>query len=374
VTTQLIDVAADRHLWAQNYDRNLDDIFEVQSDVARQVADALKVRILAPEKERMEKPPTESIEAYTLYLKGRQLWNKRGLNNVKEALAYFEQAVKEDPGFALGYVGQADSYIVALLPRLNETEAYEKAKPLIAKALELNPDLAEAHTTNGMILKWGYDLRHAEDEFKKAIELKPSYATTHQWYATLLREELRWDEALKEIEKAVELDPLSGIIMFNLGVYYYWRRDFSRAAEKCRIAVELGSEDARAYLADAYGRMKMFDQMDKEWEACARYFQDTFPGIKSMANLYCAYCKGDKETVRRLLPELEAHPKEAGTTATYIAGFHLFLGNVDKCFEWLERAYSRRETSLLGIQSDWDLDGVRNDPRYLDLLKRLGLD
>jgi TolB-like protein/TPR repeat protein len=375
VTTQLVDVTTDSHLWAQNYDRSLDDIFAVQSDVAKQVTDALRVRILSSEKERVERKPTESTAAYTLYLKGRSLWNKRGLEDLKKAMEYFELSVHEDPSFALGYVGQADC---AVLLRTNldidPEENLAKAKAMLERALQLDLALAEAHTTLGFVHWSEYDLRRAEEEYRRAIELKPSYATAHQWYFWVLRSELRWDEALKEIEKAVELDPLSGIIILNLGLYYSSRRDFSKAAEKYRIAVELGNEGSRAGLFIAYGMMKMYDPMEKEAEAWARLVQDIAPGIRTLIDVLRAYFKGDKETIRRLLPELEAHPKETGTAATDIAEFHFFLGDIDKGFEWLERAYSRREGNLLDIQWDWFLDGVRADPRYVDLLKRLGLD
>ncbi len=375
VTTQLIDVATDGHLWAQKYDRNLGDVFEVQSDVAKQVAEALRVRILSSEKERVERKPTESTAAYTLYLKGRSLWNKRGLENLKKAMEYFKLAVHEDPNFALGYVGQADCAI--LLRGMWDIEPEEnlaKAKVLLEKALQLDPALAEAHTTLGLVYRSEYDLRKAEEEFRRAIELKPSYATAHQSYFWVLRSELRWDEALKEIEKAVELDPLSGIIIHNLGLYCFSRRDFGKAVEKFKIAVELGYETFHSDLFVAYGMMKMYDQMDKEAEAFARNIQDIAPRIRTFIDISRARFKGDKEIVRRLLPELEAHPKEAFSSATDIADLHFFLGETDKGFEWLEQAYSERDSNLLFIQLDWDLDGIRTDPRYLDLLKRLGLD
>jgi tetratricopeptide (TPR) repeat protein len=378
VTTQLIDVATDAHLWAQNYDRSLDDIFAVQSDVAKQVAEALRVRILSGEKERVEKKPTESATAYSLYLRGRFHWNKRGLEDFKKAMEYFELAVHEDPGFALGYVGQADcAILLRTIWDIDREENLAKAKAMLERALQLDPTLAEARTTlAGVHHAHEYTrahLRRAEEEFTKAIELKPSYATAHHWYSCLLREELRWDEDLKESEKAVELDPLSGVIINNLGIYYWAMRDFSKAAEKFKIAVELGFEGAHAGLMWAYGMMKLYDQMDKEAEAYARYYQDIWPSIRTYIDALRAYFKGDKETVRRLLPELEAHPKETGASATDIAELHFFLGDVDKGFEWLERAYSQREGGLLSIQWDWFLDGVRTDPRYLDLLKRLGL-
>jgi TolB-like protein/Tfp pilus assembly protein PilF/KaiC/GvpD/RAD55 family RecA-like ATPase len=377
VTTQLINVADDEHLWAQNYDRNLDDVFAVQSDVAKHVAEALRVQIVSEEKERVEKKPTESTTAYSLYLRGRYHWNKRDSQNLKKAMEYFEQAVREDHGFALGYVGQADcAALLASNLGIDREENLAKAKALSEKALQLDPTLAEAHTTLGLVHRSEYDLRRAEEEYRKAIELKPSYATAHQWYFWVLLPELRWDEALKEIEKAAELDPLSGIIVFNLGGYYWARRDWQRAAEKFKIAVELGLEGAHYELFWVYGMMKMYDQMEKEAEVHASWCsaRDISPRIRTFHDVCRAYFKGDKETVRRLLPELEAHLKETGTSATDLAEFYFFLDDVDKGFEWLERAYSKKESGLLGIQYDWFLDGVRTDPRYLDLLKRLGLD
>jgi TolB-like protein len=375
VTTQLINVADDEHLWAQNYDRNLDDIFAVQSDVAKQVAEALRVQILSSEKERVERKPTESTAAYTLYLRGRSLWNKRGLENLKKAMEYFELAVREDPGFALGYVGQADcALLLRIVWNTDPKENLAKAKAMAEKALQLDQALAEPHTTLGLVCLSEYNLRRAEEEFRRAIELKPSYATAHQWYFWLLRSELRWDEALREIEKAVELDPLSGIIVRDLGLYYASRRDYQKAAEKFRRAIELGNETSHGMLFDAYGMMKMYDQMEKEAEARARHFQGIAPRHRISIDVDRAYFKGDKEAVGRLLPELEAYPKETGADAIDIADYHFFLGDVDKGFEWLERAYSQRDFYLLYIQLDWFLDGVRTDPRYLDLLKRLGLD
>ncbi|HML03601.1 MAG TPA: hypothetical protein VK487_09560 [Candidatus Bathyarchaeia archaeon] len=375
VATQLIDVAADRHLWTQNYDRTLDDIFAVQSDVAKQVAEALRVRILSSEKERVERKPTESTVAYTLYLKGRSLWNKRDLRELKKAMEYFELAVHEDPSFALGYVGQADcAVLLGTKLNIDPEENLAKAKVMAEKALQLEPTLAEAHATLGLVYEGEFDLRRAEEEYRKAIELKPSYATAHQWYSMVLRSELKWNEALREIEKAVELDPLSPLMIFSLGVDYWARRDFSKAAEKFRVGVELGYEYGHINLFWAYGMMKMYDQMEKEAEAYARLVQDIAPRIRTSIEVLMAYFKGDKETVRRLLPELEAYPKETLARAYDIAEAHFFLGDIDEGFEWLERAYSKRESVLLDIKWDWELDGVRTDPRYLDLLKRLGLD
>jgi len=374
VTTQLIDVAADRHLWAQNYDRNLDDVFEVQSDVAKQVADALRIKILSPEKERIERKPTESTVAYTFYLKGRSLWSKRGVENMNEARECFELAVRDDPDFALGYVGVADCCLVlgnwGIEPRMN----LELAKNAAARALELDPGLAEAHASRGCILSQACDLHAAEVEFKKAIELKPNYATAHHWYFLLLLSQLRWDEAAEQVDSAVELDPLSPVINYNQGVYYYARRDYTRALDLFKRVTELDPNysPVRVEMVYAYGRMKMYDDMKREAGVAVDLLKRSFPVAQVWADCIIAYYLEDREAVRRLLPEAEAHVGESGQIASAIASSYFFLGEDDRGFEWLEKSYSKGE-DLSGIKWDPDFDGIRTDPRYLDLLKRLGL-
>ena len=376
VTAQLIKVADDQHLWAQSYDRNLDDIFEVQIDVAKQVAEALRVRILSREAERIARKPTENTIAYTLYLKGRYHWNKRGPEDTRRAAECFEGSVKEDPGFALGYAGQADC---AILLRnnwnLDLEENLKKAKALVTKALELDPELAEAHLIRGVTLSSEYDFGEAEKEFRRAIELKPSYATAHQWYMfEVLAPQRRWDEAQREIEKAVELDPLSQIIAINHGDFYYFKRDYPRSVELYQRALELGSEFAHGRLANLYGWMGRLEDMKREVTADVEFLQGSLPSINLLMDVGNARFENDRQTVRKLLPEVEAHMREAGTTSVDIAGLYLFLDEKDKGFEWLEHAYDLRESSLCWIAVDPWLDGVRNDPRYLDLVKRLGLD
>ena len=373
ITAQLIDVAGDRHLWAQNYDRDLDDVFAVQSDVARRIADALRVRVLSPEDERLGRKPTESTAAYSLYLKGRSLWNTRSKSGLLQARELFEQAVKEDPGFALGYAGIADCCLGLRQWNVDLEANLKRAKEMVAKALELDPGLAEAHTTKGLALEFEYRLREAEEEFKAAIGLKPSYATAHQWYMWTLLPQLRWEEALKTIEKAVELDPLSPIINKNQGDYYVSKREYAKAVEPYRRAVELGLRAVHADLAYTYGRLKLFDEMRGEFAKFVELLRDTFPLIDVSASLMMAYCLDDKETAKRLLPEAEANSQEAGMNAYSTALFHFYLGDIDKGFEWLERSYSRKEDSLMAIAYDSDLDGVRSDQRYLDLLRRLRL-
>jgi adenylate cyclase len=377
VTTQLIDVAGDKHLWAQSYDRNMDDVFAVQSDVAKQVADALRVRILSPEKERLERKPTESTEAYSLYLKGRYLWNKRGYDNARKAAELFELAVKEDPGFALGYVGQADCCLYLADPDLGSVEvALKKADAMVAKALELDPGLAEAHATKGLALMHEYRPSEAEEEFKKAVQLNPNNAAAHRSHSWALMTQLRWDEALEEGERAMELDPLMPAAIHNLVHVCYHRRDYGRALElgKRLLSLDPNSPGVHFLLMLIYGEMNMPDEARREADAYVEQYKDRYPLIGKGADVALAYTQKDKDAVRRLLDECAPRFQETGSGAWEFGVMFFFIGEKDKGFEWFERSYSRREFSLMEIKNEQTLNSVRTDPRYLDLLKRLGLD
>ena len=377
VTAQLIDVRDDRHVWAHSYDRNLDDVFGVQTDIAKQVSDALRVKILTPEINRIDRRPTESTKAYTLYLRGRYHLNRRKIEDIRKAAEYFAQAIKEDPKFALGHAGLADCHeLLATNWGIDTKTNHERAKAEVTAALELDGDLAEARTTLGLILQDDYDFKGAEEEFKKSIELKPSYATAHQWYFRLLQAESRWDQALEQIEKAVELDPFSQIINLNHAEYYYSRREHDKALELCKKAVELDPNFASAHfqLAAIYAKMKRLDDAKQECKIGLDLVQGTFPQMLKRIETFLAYTGDDKEGVRKLLPGLEANLGEPlAASASEIAGYHIYLGDVETGFEWLERSYSIKESQLTEIGFDEIFDGVRNDQRYRNLLKRLGL-
>ena len=376
VTTQLIDVEADKHLWAQNYDRNLDDVFEVQSDVAKQVAEALRVKVLSPEMERMVKKPTENTAAYTHYLKGRSLWNKRGIDDLKQARRYFEDSIREDPNFALGYVGIADcSLLLRNNWSLDSQSNLKIAREMVAKALELDQSCAEAHATRGLLLTVEYKHREAEEEYKRAIELKPSYATAHQWYFQVLENMGRRNEAHEQIEKALELDPLSPIINENYGGYYFFDvRDYRRALDLYKRAAELGMLSAHGMMAMAYGKLKMFEDMRKEGAIVTRETKDSFPMGDVGDEAFFAWMEGDLQKLRIVLPKIEEHPQETGWNNTLLAMAFAQLGDKDRVFELLEKAFAENEGHLSGLKTGEFFDGIRSDPRYFDLLKRLGLD
>jgi serine/threonine-protein kinase len=244
-----------------------------------------------------------------------------------------------------------------------------------AKALELDAGLAEAHSSNGWALMYSYDIRGAENEFKKAIQLKPSDTNAHNGYHFILLFRHRWDEALEHIERAVELDPLSPLLCSNHAWYYYRRGDYRRALELSKRAVDLGGAGQHSGVAFLYGKMKMFEEMRREYKLYVEFRKGSWPLAEMVARADMTYLEDDKETLRKLLPELETHVEEEhGMSAFSVAAYYFYLGENDRGFELLERSYSRKESGLPWITVEPDFDPIRADPRYLDLLKRLGLD
>jgi adenylate cyclase len=376
VTAQLIDANNDRHLWSRTYDRELKDVFALQGDIARQVASALQVSILSPEMERIGKEPTGNPNAVNLYLKGRYLWNRRGIEDLKKAAEYFEKSIKEDPSFPLGYAGLADCHLLLYFNwNLDPNSNLEEARRMAGRAIELDPGLAEARATQADILWCDYKPREAEEEFKRAIELKPNYATAHQWYFWQLVYELRWDEAQEHIETAAELDPLSSAINWNLSTFSYLKRDYREALELAKKVLDLNPTSGMFHLGlmEVYGRLGMLDDAKMEGELGVRFLQSTHPYVGKAVEAALAAYEDDKAKVAILLPELELHLEESVNTAFTMAGLHFYLGETDVGFEWLEKSLSRRESSIWLLGLDPELDGIRADPRYLNLLDRVGL-
>ena len=259
VTVQMIDAPRDRHVWAESYDREFKDVFEIQTGIARQVADALRVRISAKASEVMEERSATGAGAYTQYLKGRFYWNRRGLEDIRRAIGCFEAAVSGDPRFALGYVGLGDCYQV-LRTRfgVDIEENGRKTKQAVARALELDPNLAEAHATRGVSMLFDFDVRGAEGELRMATELKPGYASAHQWYSQVLIAQQKWGEARVHIGKAAELDPVSHVICLVHTFLYEAKRDYGSALELAKRAIELNPDDPSSHfeLAFLYGKLK----------------------------------------------------------------------------------------------------------------------
>jgi len=375
ITVQMVDAGKDKHLWAESYDRNLQDIFAIQTDIAKRVADALRVNILAGEKEQIEKKPTTSTEAYTLYLKGRHYWNERSKEGLTKAIEYFGQAIQLDPNYALGYSGLADCHIIlAQWGFENPSANFQKAEALVTKALELDKNLAEAHTTlTSIFFYYEYNQARAEQEFRRAIELRPNYSTGHQWYHLFLLCHERWEESYVELMKALELDPFSLIMNDNLGGYFLIRKDYERAVGQSKKVLEMKPDFVSAHgtLMVAQLLASKYDEAREEAKMISRLSKNVLDGKKALALVFAKI--GKAEEARRLLAELEERPKVEYVNPSGIAEILFVLGDVNKGFEWLEKAYEERDGHLPFLRVNPFYDSVRADPRYHSILNRMGL-
>ncbi len=375
ISVQLIDGRDEGHLWAQTYDKQLDDIFAVQSEIAEKVVEGLKVKLLDSERRNLRKSPTSSSEAYTLYLKGRYHWNSGGRENLEGGMKCFEMSIQQDPRFALGYVGLAQTYsLMGVYGYLRPETAYSKAKALALKALELDAALGEAHVVLGAVA-FGLerDPTRAEEELKKAILLNPSFSTAHMIYSSVLREMGRFDEAHAEIVKALELDPLSPLVELTLGISFYFQRMYDKAVEKIEGAVRLSPSytSAQRWLTRAYVSSSMYDKALKAVEDSYRL--DHQPLIKNLYTAYVYAAMGKGNESRRLLEEVEQRFEDEILSEYLVARIYVLLKDKEAAFKWLERAYSNHDTQLQYLGIDMELEALRSDSRYLALLGRMGL-
>jgi TolB-like protein/tetratricopeptide (TPR) repeat protein len=376
VTTQLIDVNNDSHVWSQSYDRDFDDVFAIQSDIAMQVASALRVKIKPFEEARIKEIPTRSTEAYTLYLRGRQLWNQRVKDAVVESLECFKHAVDVDPGFALAYAGMADSYsVMENWGYASRDKIAPKIREYVLRALKLDDRIAEAHTTYGNLLaayEWKWD--EAELEFKRAIELNPSYATAHQWYAyTVLRALRRVDEEMREAERALELDPLAPVMNLNKAQTLYFQERYEEAIECCRKALEIQPSFVYAYVAQASNYL-MLKKFSESIELAETYLPRVgYPENRQKMALATVYGVAGRLTdAQRLLDEVVASSDKT-VLPTEFAVVYESLGDVEKMFEHLDLAFTQRDTSLPWTLIDPCMKPFREDSRLRELKLKVGI-
>ncbi len=376
ITTQLIEAATDRHLWAETYERDLSNVLALESEVAQAIASEIRVKVTPQEKVQLASARPVSPAAYEAYLKGRYHWNKRTPEGIKTAIEYFQQSIEKDPNYALAYAGLADCYVVNVNPS-PPREKMPKAKAAATKALQLDDTLAEAHTSLASVLtKYDWDWPGAEKEFKRAIELNPRYAEAHEWYgAWYLVPMGRLQEAIAEEKRAQELDPVSLIINFELGIVLYYAREYDQAIEQFRKTLELNPNfrHAQTYLAAAYGQKGMYEQAVAGLQKSL-----TLPGgtawPPTMSELGYAYgVSGRKDEARKVLNEMKQLAQQRYVSAHDVALIYMGLGEKDLAFTWLEKAYEERSFLLPNIKAEPRLDSLRSDPRFQDLLRRIGL-
>jgi TolB-like protein/Tfp pilus assembly protein PilF len=379
VAIQLIDVREDKHLWAQNYDRELEDMFAIQSDIAERVAKALEVKVLGEEKHRLEGRASKNTEALTLYMKGRSSFDEGTEPRVRRAIEYFERAVQQDSDFALAYVGLADCYYWLEGDYMSHSEGIAKAKENLDKALALNTNLGEAHALLGISLRNELRWEEAEVEFTKALALSPSSAPAHHGYAGLLASVGKLDEALSEARKAQELDPLSLRLMITIGQVLYYQREYDQAIEQWKhvLRIEPNHIDTLHWLAFAYVRKSMPEEalrMFLKWKEQVADSAASPVYVRGFAKaaLALVYANtGRIEEAKAMFKEAE----EADPELTPVMGawLHAILGNIDLAFEYLEKACRARDFYLCDIKVDPLWDPLRSDRRFAILLQNLRL-
>jgi len=375
ITAQLIEASTDKHIWSQSYEGELRDTLALQNRVAGAIADQIRINLTPREQAALKNVKVVNPDAYESYLKGRYFWNKRTADGLKVALAYFHQALEEDAKYAQAYSGLADTY--ALLGDwqyavMTPKEALPKAKAAAIKALELDSALGEAHNSLAFCLDgFDWDFDAAGGEFRRAIELNPGYATAHHWYSWHLALMGNYDEALVEMRKAENLDPLSLIINADLAELLVIAHSYDESIRQSRKTIEMDSNFALAHsqLGQAYLQKQMLNDAVAELEKAARLSGGSPPVIANLARAYAG--SGRRNEAVKLLGDLKKSSSPGYSRASEIAVVYVSLGDSGQAMSWLERSYEERFNPGALLRPGFD--PLRSDPRFQDLLRRIGL-
>jgi eukaryotic-like serine/threonine-protein kinase len=375
VSAELVDAREDKHLWGEQYNRKLSDIFAVQEDVAREITEKLRLRLSGEDRKRLTKRYTDNVEAYQLYLKCRYHWNKATGEELNKSLQFCQQAVEKDPNYVPAYFGMADAYAFFGWIGYPPIESYTKAKAPLAKALELDSSFAQAHYLRGVIsLYFDYDPATAEREYKQALELNPNIPESHYGYGIYLGGVGRFPEAIAEVNRAVELDPLALIWNEQLGGLYCGSHQYDLAIEQWRKTLDIDPNFWMAHqdLGGVYAHQHKYREALEEFEKAT-----TLSGNSGYATGYLGYgyaIAGRRADAEKKIEQLKKLSQQTYVPAFSIAVIYTGLGEKDRAFEWLDKAYEQRE-GWLGwyFLFDPEFDNLRSDRRYSNLLRRIGL-
>jgi serine/threonine protein kinase/tetratricopeptide (TPR) repeat protein len=375
ISAELVDVRDNKQLWGEQYSRRVSDLLTVQREIANEITNGLKLKLSGEQQTRVTKHYTDNPEAYQLYLRGRFYWNKRTGEALKKSIEYFNQAVEKDPSYALAYAGLADAY--GLLPSYSAgspEESFPKAKAAAKKAIELDDSLAEAHTSlANAIFIYDWNLSEAIREFQRAIELNPNYPTAHHWYSDgPLLVMGRFDDAIAEMKRAQELDPLSLIINAEIGVNYYFAGEYDRSIEQLRKTLEMDPNFYFAHynLGIAYELKGDFREALLECETARRLGDD--PSVLCLTGHVLAL-SGKRDEALKTLDEMKEISKQRYVSAYLFARVYAALGDKDQAFQWLEKSYQDHAVDLCLFKIDPQMANLRTDPRFADLVHRIGL-
>lgn len=377
ISADLVDIRNNRLLWGQQYDRKMSDLLETQREIARQIVENLKLKV-SPQEKGLAKNYTESNEAYQLYLKGRFYWNKRTNESMRKSIEFYQKAIAKDPNFALAYSGLADTYNLISAPEAgggddSPSDVLPKAKAAALKALEIDPTLAEPHVSLAHTLYYyDRDWAGAEREFKEAIKLNPRYAVAHHWYAIYLTVVGRQQEALAEIKRAQELDPLSLPINVWVGWILAYNGQFDAAMDQLLKTKEMDPSFllTRHRLALLYAEQKRFTEAIAEANEMLRLSNGRL-GTLTLAYIYAS--AGRRKEALEQIDSLITTSQQRYVSSASIAMVYAVLGDKDNAFKWLEKANEEHDLLVVRIKTDPRFANLRGDPRFDDLVKRMGL-
>ena len=371
ITAQLIEASTDKHLWSQSYEGELRDTLALQNRVARAIADQIRINLTTQEQAALKNEKVVNPEAYESYLKGRYFWNKRTADGLKVALAYFNQAIEEDPKYAQAYSGLADTYVLLgdwEYEVLSPDEAFPKAKAAAIRALELDNTLSDAHTSLASLGMFDWDWQSAGVEFRRAIELNPSYATAHQWYAWHLNLLGRKSEAIAEMRKAESLDPLSLIISADMADVLLVVRLYDESIQESRKTLEMDPNFAVAHfeLGEAYAQKRMYSEAIAELQRAIALSGGSTTFTSNLAYAYAV--SGRRNEALKIMNDLKTR---SSRNPSEIALIYVGLDEKDQAVKWLEKAYDEHFNPSILLRPGFD--PMRSDSRFQNLLHRIGL-
>jgi TolB-like protein/Tfp pilus assembly protein PilF len=378
IRTELIDVADGWQLWGGQFDREPADILHVQEEIASEISNKLHLNLSRENKRLLVKRYTNNIEAYNLYLKGRYWYNKRAPEMIRRSIDFFEQAIEEDPYYALAYAGLADSYSMLAWVTAGIRSPHEvtpKAKAAARRALQIDDTLSEAHVAMATILKvFDWDWTEAENEYRRAIECNPAYATAHHMYGIFLSFMGRFEESIVQIRIALDLEPLSLNINTGLAWPLYFSRRYDEAIEQCGRALDLDPNFGQAHLTLglSYLGMGRYQEAIEALREAHRLSRGATIDATALARAYVA--AGRRTEAEAILAELEKVSTERYVSSFDLANVHMALGRTDDAFTWLEKAYAEGATGLILLNVLPFYDQTRRDPRFVSLLRRVGLE
>jgi TolB-like protein/Tfp pilus assembly protein PilF len=373
ISVQFVETSKEEPRWSQKYDREIEDVFAIQSEIARKVAEALRDHVLGGTPKGEERGATSSTEAYIHYLRGRHFWNKRTEEDLKKAIGYFEEALKIDGKYAKAYVGLADSYaVLALLEFMAPNQAYPKASEAVGKALSLDAHLADAHTSLGLIrFQYDWDWKGAEKELREAIDINPNYAPAHHFFADYLKAMGRFDEALAEIEKARELDPLSLAINIGVGHVLYLSRQYDRAIEEYTRAVELDPNFMATHIwfGRPYLEKGLFAEAIAELETGVRLSGESTLALAMLGHGLAS--AGRKEEAIQILEKLKERSKSQYVPSYWIAVIYNGLRDRKQVVDWMRKAFGERSSWLVWSNVEPRFAWLRDDPDFATLMNAM---